>query len=67
LLNKVEQTLVQAQVRIELVVPYHRYDAMGLIHSSGRILQEEHMEDGAHILAMIDESALWKIKEALKA
>ena len=67
LLAAVEKKLNAQQVRVELLVPYHRYDAIALIRNAGRILSEEHTEEGARVCAMVEEKVLWRIKEALKS
>ncbi len=66
LLDAVEKKLCQDQVEIELTVPYDRYEVMSLIRAFGRIMHEEHGEDGVHVSAKLDEKSLWKISEALK-
>lgn len=66
LLQMAEKMLNERQVRVQLIVPYEKYEALALIRASGRILEEAHEQDGTHIVAMIDEDALWKVKQALK-
>ncbi len=66
LLALVEQKLNHTQIRLELIVPYDRYEAMTLIRSAGRILSEEHTGEGTRVCAMVEEKDLWRIKEALK-
>lgn len=62
----VEQTLNSAQVRVEFVVPYDRYDVMQLVRDTGSILQQEHGEDGTHVVAMMSQDELWRVKNALQ-
>lgn len=66
LLAAVEKTLSAQRVRIELLVPYHRYEAMTLIRSVGRILSEEHTEQGTLVCAMLEERDLSRVKDAVK-
>ena len=66
LLAMVEETLNRAQVRVELVVPYNRYEAMNRIREGGVILCEEHCEDGAHVTALLSQDAIWRVKNALE-
>ena len=66
LLAAVEKTLSAQQVRVELLVPYHRYDAMALIRGVGRILSEEHTEQGTLVCAMLEERDLARVKDAVK-
>jgi len=65
LLSLVEKTLSASQVRVELMVPYGRYEAMALIRSAGRILSEEHTGEGTLVTAMVEQAALYRIKEAI--
>ncbi len=64
--SAVEQALNSRQVRVELTVPYDRYEAMRLIRETGTILKQEHGEDGTHITAMLSEAELWRINNALR-
>lgn len=66
LLAAVEKALSAQQVRVELLVPYHRYEAMALIRSVGRILSEEHTEQGTLVCAMLEERDLARVKDAVK-
>ncbi len=66
LLAAVEKTLSAQQVRVELLVPYHRYEAMSLIRNVGRILSEEHTEQGTLVCAMLEERDLARVKEAVE-
>lgn len=65
LLERVEQALNRRQVRVELVVPYDRYEAMRLLHELGAIRQETHEPDGTHVVALLDEAQLWRVQKAL--
>ncbi len=58
--------LGKQQVRIELVVPYDRYDAMRILRDAGTLLSESHAEDGTHVTALIDEQELWRVQKALE-
>lgn len=65
LLSGIEQALSSAQVRVELVVPYDRYDVMQLLYSLGAVQSETHEGDGAHVTALLDESQLWRVQKKL--
>ena len=65
LLALVEKALLKEQVELDIVIPYARYEALSLLRANGRILQEEHREDGVHIRASVEEKALWKVKAAI--
>ena len=65
LLARVEELLTKSQVKVELVVPYDRYEVMQQLHTLGTVLSESHEGDGTHVTALLDEDMLWKIKKAL--
>lgn len=65
LLSAIEEALSKTQVKIELVVPYEKYDAMRMIRQAGTILSETHEEDGTHITVLMNESETWRVKKAL--
>ncbi len=65
LLTAIEEALSKTQVKIELVVPYEKYDAMQEIRQAGTILAETHEDDGTHITMMMNESETWRVKKAL--
>ncbi len=66
LLQRLEQALSSAQVRVELTVPYDRYEAIRLLHELGAVQSESHEADGTHVVAMLDESQLWRVQKALQ-
>lgn len=65
LLTAIEEALSKTQVKIELVVPYEKYDAMQEIRQAGTILSETHEDDGTHLTMMMNESETWRVKKAL--
>lgn len=66
LLQRMEQALSSAQVRVELTVPYDRYEAIRLLHELGAVQSESHEADGTHVVAMLDESQLWRVQKAIQ-
>ena len=66
LLCGIETQLAKRQVRVELVVPYDRYEAMQQIRTLGAVLSETHEADGTHVNALLDEALLWKIRKSLE-
>ena len=66
LLQKIEKELNRAQVQVDLVIPYDRYDVMRILYELGAVQSESHEADGTHVSAMLDESQLWRIEKALK-
>ena len=66
LLSQVEEALNKAQVRVELTVPYGRYEALKLIRDVGTLLSEAHGAEGTDVVALLPESELWRVKKALE-
>ncbi|MDR1619772.1 MAG: GTPase HflX [Clostridiales bacterium] len=67
LLTQIENKLNAGQALREFIVPYESYDALAHIRGAGRVLSEEHLEDGVHVAALVDDAALWRIKNIKKA
>ena len=65
LLKAIEDALAMTQVRLEIVVPYEKYDAMQMIRQSATILAETHEADGTHMTLLLNESETWRIKKAI--
>jgi GTP-binding protein HflX len=65
LLQLVETTLNEKQNRVELLVPYDRYEAMRILRACGTIVSEEHTEAGTRVCAMLGEDVLWRVRKAL--
>ena len=65
LLETIETRLNRTQRRVELVIPYDRYDAIRVLHEIGTVLSESHEADGTHVVAMLEESRLYRLKNAL--
>ena len=65
LLKAIEDALAMTQVRLEIVVPYEKYDAMQMIRQSATILSETHEADGTHMTLLLNESETWRIKKAI--
>ncbi len=65
LLNEIEAELNRTQQRVELVIPYDRYNAIRVLHEIGTVLSESHEADGTHITAMLEQSKLYRLKNAL--
>lgn len=61
----IETQLNHAQQRVELVIPYEKYDAMRTLRETGTILSESHEADGTHVVAMLEESKLYLLQNAL--
>ncbi|HWS30239.1 MAG TPA: GTPase HflX [Clostridia bacterium] len=65
LLHSVEHALSASRQKVELLIPYGKYEAMSLIRAEGKLLCEEHAEDGTKVTALLDEQTLWKLKKLL--
>ncbi len=65
LLALVERQLNRDQVRVELTIPYDRYDVMSAVRKSGRVLEETHEETGTRVVALLPQDDLWRIKKQL--
>ncbi len=63
--HEIEEALGKAQVKIDLVVPYDRYDAMRLVRQIGTVLSETHEQDGTHVTVLLDGKELWRVRKAL--
>jgi GTP-binding protein HflX len=65
LLARVERELNRSQERVELVIPYDRYDAIRVLHEIGTVLSESHEADGTHVVAMIESRKAYRLKNAI--
>lgn len=65
LLKKVEQKINEAHLKVSILIPYNKYEALSLIHELGRVLSEEHKDDGVLIEAALKEGDLWRVKQKL--
>ncbi len=65
LLDKVETALNRTQTRVELVIPYDKFDAMNTVREIGTILSERYEADGNHVTAMLEADKLYKLQKAL--
>ena len=65
LLEKIETELNRTQRRVEVVIPYDRYNAIRVLHEIGTVLSETHEADGTHITAMREENKLYRLKNVL--
>ncbi|OQB23280.1 MAG: GTPase HflX [Firmicutes bacterium ADurb.Bin182] len=65
LLERTEKILNKGQARVELTVPYDKYEALAVIRSAGSLISEEHGENSIHIVALLDEAGQMKVKRIL--
>ena len=65
LLTAIETGLSRTQTRVELVIPYEKYDAMNTVRAIGTILSESYENDGTHLVAMLETDKLYQLQKAL--
>ena len=65
LLAQAEAALTAKRTKIEMLIPYDKYEAVAFIKAEGTVISESHEEDGTKICAMLDESGVWKLKRIL--
>ncbi len=53
LLLRVEETVEDHMVYVDVLIPYERGELTGLFHQRGRIEQEAYTETGTHIVGRI--------------
>ncbi len=51
-----------ARVHVEARIPFTRQDLVALIHQRGEVQVEEYDEDGAHVVAEVDEAVARKLR-----
>ena len=52
----IAERLPRPAVEVDVVVPYERGDLLSRAHSTGEVLAEEHLMDGTHLHARVDEA-----------
>ncbi len=65
LLARVEEEIGTAKKLVEALIPYSKYEAMTLLRSEGRILSEEHREDGTLVCALLGEAGAKRLRHML--
>ena len=61
----IEKTLNDKQEKVELLIPYDKYEAMQLVRTLGTILSETHEEGGTRAVFLINSDTLWRIQQKL--
>ena len=54
--RQIAEHLPRPAVEVDLVVPYDRGDLVSRAHSTGEVLREEHLAEGTHLHARVDEA-----------
>ncbi|MBQ6426641.1 MAG: GTPase HflX [Clostridia bacterium] len=65
LLNAIQKGISSRTVRIDLLIPYEKYETMHAVRSVAKILNESHEENGTRLTVLLDEDELWKIRNML--
>ncbi len=65
LLQAMGEILNAEKRRIDLLIPYEKYEVISLIRAEGRILSEEHEEMGTRVCALVEEKTMWKLRKLL--
>ena len=65
LLNAIQKGIGMRQVKIDVLIPYDKYETMHAVRSAGKILSESHEEEGTRLTVLLDEDELWKIRNML--
>lgn len=65
LLQAMGEILNAEKRRIDLLIPYEKYEVISLIRAEGRILCEEHEEMGTRVCALVEEKTMWKLRKLL--
>lgn len=63
LLNKIACTLEPSQVRMTLVIPYDKGGLISEIRAEGKIFDEQYVETGTQIDALVDKKILHKVEQ----
>lgn len=61
----IEAALCRTKTRVELVIPYDKFDAMQTVREIGTILSEAYEDDGTHLIALLEADKLYKLQNAL--
>jgi GTP-binding protein HflX len=51
---EIAKRVQKLRTRVELIVPYDRGAALNLLHKGGQILEEEYLDEGTRVVAMLD-------------
>lgn len=67
LLEDISKTLPNPLRKVEYLIPYTDSAAVALLHRSSKVLEEEYVEEGTNIVAMVDEEVYNKCKKYIRA
>lgn len=66
LLTLIEEKLHASSTRVELLVPYDKYDAMQALRKLGTLLEDRHGDDGTQLTMLIENDKLWQVAKLLE-
>ncbi len=65
LLRLIENKLNHSRQKIEVTIPYSRYEAISFIRERGVILSEEHLDIGTKVSSLMDEADIGQLEKML--
>ncbi len=65
LLKEIQNGIKSKQVKVEILIPYDKYETAHAVRSAGKILNESHEEQGTRLTVLLNEEELWKIRNML--
>lgn len=65
LLRLIEGKLNHSRQKIEVTIPYSRYEAISFIRERGVILSEEHLDIGTKVSSLMDEADIGQLEKIL--
>ena len=65
LLKEIQNGIKAKQVKVEILIPYDKYETAHAVRSAGKILNESHEEQGTRLTVLLNEEELWKIRNML--
>ena len=54
--EQIAEHLPRPAVEVDVVVPYSRGDLISRVHTTGEVISEEHLMEGTHLKARVDEA-----------
>ena len=65
LLSAIQEGIKSKQVKVDILIPYDRYEAVHAVRAAGKILDESHDENGTRLTVLLNEEDLWKVRSML--
>ncbi len=66
LLALIEEKLHATSTKVDLLVPYSKYDSIQALRRLGTLLEQSHGEDGTHLVMLIENDKLWQAQKLLE-